>query len=108
MLRFISYGKGISILIVLFVHVFSAFFNSEMWPMVVRSPAVPLVYPKLVRIINKLTFDGMAGFIVVGAVCFFFLSTGYTIVRSVEQRKFLDFWRHKLIRLFPFYGGGYW
>ena len=103
MIKFISYGKAISIIIVLLVHVFSAFWNSEIWSIVVRTPAVPLSYPKLSRAVNAITFDGLAGFLVVGAVCFFFLCTGYTIARSLEHRSFVIYWRHRFFRLVPFY-----
>lgn len=105
MLRFISYGKGISIFSIVFIHIFLAYFNAnDLWAYVVNAPVIEnRSYPKLIELINDSFYVKLFGFIVAGSVCFFFLSSGFTFFKSKEKRNFLSFWENKLKRLLPFY-----
>lgn len=103
-IRFISYIKGVSVCLVMLIHFYGAFFNFAGWSNVVRTPEIELVYPKLMQLIIMYSFEGIQGFIVVGAVALFFLASGYTSLGSLENRGFISFWARKIKRLVPFYG----
>ena len=102
---FISYGKAISVLIVLFVHFFTAFFNTDAWNNVTNLPSEVNSggYLPIVLALQNITFSGIWGFLVVGAVCYFFLASGFMAMDSLRKRSFCSFWAHKFKRFFPFY-----
>lgn len=105
MIRFISYGKGISIFLIVFIHIFLAYFNAnDLWAGVANSPVIEnRSYPKVIELINDYFYVKLFGFLVAGSVCFFFLSSGFTFFKSKEKRNFSAFWMNKLKRLVPFY-----
>lgn len=104
-IRFITYGKGFSILLIVIIHFYTAFFNAnEAWSYIVRTPLLKdTTYPKCVILLMNVFGDCIFGFLVVGAVCFFFLSAGFTVISSLKKRNFKDFWKNKFFRLVPFY-----
>lgn len=102
-LRSLSYGKAVSMLIVVMGHIFVSFFNNPLWAEVVNAPAVTLEYPYIIKVIHLYFGDTFCGFVIVGAVFFFFMSSGYTVTSSLKKRCGRKFLKHKIGRLFPIY-----
>ncbi|MGX3014362.1 acyltransferase family protein, partial [Ursidibacter sp. B-7004-1] len=105
MLKFISYGKAVSILLIVFIHVFLAYYNAnELWASVTNAARLDNNgYPNIIGFINEIVYAKLFGFLVAGSVCFFFLSTGFTLVQSKKDKSFYVFWKSRLSRLVLFY-----
>lgn len=105
MLRFLSYSKAVAIFLIVFIHVFLAYFNSNgLWAHVVNAPIINnLSYPTLINVINDNFYINIFGFLVAGSVSLFFLASGFTFLISKNNRTFISFWKNRLLRLWPFY-----
>ena len=100
--EFIDFLKTISMFIVLYVHIGTAFYNaSPLWSWVTCSEEIKSSYPKLIE--KTTLFESQWGFLVTGAVSTFFLISGYTILFSVKKRGIIKWWIHKIRSIMPPY-----
>ena len=104
-LLFIKYLRGICAFMILFCHINGAFFHSnDSWANAINTPVLSDVsWPKLFVKLKLVDYGLQLGFFAVFSVMMFFFLSSFCTCISFETKTCKEFWRTRLIKLFPFY-----